>query len=111
MQPIDEGQQDSTITDQIQTLQDVLNRAQAQRTFDDVGGSQSPLEKENFFSDMQTPASKKAPKPSSLSQECLSKAKECIQKVSKKHTIEDTLFEIQKYILNFLYFIFTDLIG
>ena len=49
MQPIDEGQQDSTITDQIQTLQDALNHAQAQRTFDDVGGSQSPLEKENFF--------------------------------------------------------------
>ena len=111
MQPIDEGQQDSTITDQIQTLQDALNRAQAQRTFDDVGGSQSPLEKDIFFLDMQTSASKKAPKPSSLSQECLSKAKEHIQKVSKKCTIEDTLFEIQKYILNFLYFIFTDLIG
>ena len=109
MQPIDEPQQD--ITGQIQTLQDALNCAQAQRTFDDLRGSQSPLEKENFFSDMQTPVSKKDPKPSSLSQECLSKAKERIQKVSKKRTIEDTLFEIQKYIFTFLFFIFTDLIG
>ena len=109
MQPIDGPQQD--ITGQIQTLQDALNHAQAQRTFGDVGGSQSPLEKENFFPDMQTPVSKKGPKPSSLSQECLSKAKEHIQKGSKKRTIEDTLFEIQKYIFTFLFFIFTNLIG
>ena len=101
MQPIDEPQQD--VTDQIQTLQDALNRAQAQRTSDDVRGSQSPLEKENSSSDMQTPVSKKGPKPSSLSQESFSKAKEHIQKVSKKRTIEDTLFEIQRYVFNFLF--------
>ena len=95
MQPIDKPQQD--ITDQIQTLQDALNHAQAQRTSDDVRSSQSPLEKENLLSSMQTPVSKKGPKASPLSQESFSKAKESIQKVSKKRTIEDTLFEIQRY--------------
>ncbi|KAI6010744.1 hypothetical protein F5J12DRAFT_891242 [Pisolithus orientalis] len=47
----------------------------------------------------RTPVAKKGPKPSSITQENLAKAKEHIQKVSMKHTIEDALLDIQKHLL------------
>ncbi|KAL4062916.1 hypothetical protein J3A83DRAFT_4380489 [Scleroderma citrinum] len=110
LQPLDEPQESQVEftgldMSQIQTLQDALNYAQTQVPTESVAGgsntmasSQISAEKENLFSKLQTPLNKKSPKTSSLSQENLFKAKENIHKVSKKCTIEDTLFEIQKYI-------------
>ncbi|KIM50421.1 hypothetical protein SCLCIDRAFT_1225355, partial [Scleroderma citrinum Foug A] len=102
LQPLDPEPQaeftDSQVS-QFRTLHDALNHAQTQGSAGAVKGdtmdlSQGSLEPENFF--LQTPANKRGPKPSSFSQESLSKAKERIQKAPKKRTIEDTLFDIQK---------------
>ena len=81
IQPIDNPQPD--ITDQIQTVQDALNHAQAQRTSDDVRGSQSPLEKENLFSNMQIPVSKKGRKASPLSQETFLRQRSVLRRFQK----------------------------
>ncbi|KAF9232442.1 hypothetical protein BU15DRAFT_55018 [Melanogaster broomeanus] len=77
---------------EMRTLQDVLNMAQ-----------QSTVEKENIptlppskpQSDPSTPL-RTAPRSSMMSQDSISKAKERIQKVAKKRTIEDTLMDIHK---------------
>lgn len=82
---------------EIQTLQDALNFAQQSFSPEDLS-----FEKENVvpFStqlrpDPFTPLCT-VPWSSSMSQETLMKAKECIQKVAKKRTIEDTLMDIHK---------------
>ena len=116
LQPLDPEPQaeftDSQVS-QFRTLHDALNHAQTQGSAGAVKGdtmdlSQGSLEPENFF--LQTPANKRGPKPSSFSQESLAKAKERIQKAPKKHTIENTLFDIQKSVFSFLYSNFADLI-
>ncbi|KAJ8589912.1 hypothetical protein M405DRAFT_817173 [Rhizopogon salebrosus TDB-379] len=82
---------------QIQTLQDALNL----RAVGNTHGGVSPTfeladDKENFdFFASQTPVGKKAPKPSSLSRESITKAKGRIQKIPPKRSINDMLFEIQ----------------
>ena len=82
---------------EIQTLQDALNFAQQSFSPEDLS-----FEKENVvpFStqlrpDPFTPL-RTVPRSSSMSQETLMKAKERIQKVAKKRTIEDTLMDIHK---------------
>ncbi|KAH7918100.1 hypothetical protein BV22DRAFT_1051964 [Leucogyrophana mollusca] len=83
---------------QIRTLQDALNLAQMTHR-----GSSPSLEvdddKENatlLTASTPTPSQKKAPKPLSLSQDSILKAKGRIQKIPQKRTIDDTLFKIQK---------------
>ena len=105
LQPLDPEPQaeftDSQVS-QFCTLHDALNHVQTQGSAGAVKGdtvdlSLGCLEPENFsLKNTQTPANKRGPKPSSFSQESLSKAKERIQKAPKKRTIEDTLFDIQK---------------
>ncbi|KAL4070612.1 hypothetical protein J3A83DRAFT_4526360 [Scleroderma citrinum] len=88
MQPLSSSEADHEATEgddiglpnsqhqEIQTLQDALNLAQQSFSPEDIS-----FEKENS---------------SSISQERLMKAKEHIQKVTKKQTIEDTLMDIHK---------------
>ncbi|KAG1829879.1 hypothetical protein EV424DRAFT_1316324 [Suillus variegatus] len=45
---------------------------------------------------LQTPIGKKPPKPSSLSQDSIAKAKGRIQKLTPKRSLNDMLFDIQK---------------
>ena len=103
LQPLDPVTPPAEFTDsqvsQFRTLHDALNHAETQTSVEAVKGdtldsSQDSLEKETFS--LKAPANKRGPKPSSFSQESLSKAKERIQKAPKKRTIEDTLFDIQK---------------
>ncbi|KAG6330303.1 hypothetical protein ID866_8784 [Astraeus odoratus] len=92
LQPLDEPQIEfsSSQVSQIQTLQDALNYVQAQTSADMA---------RDDTRDLSQTLSEKDPRVSSLSWKSFSKAKEHVQKVLKKHTIEDTLFEIQKYSL------------
>ncbi|KAG2122243.1 hypothetical protein DEU56DRAFT_746050, partial [Suillus clintonianus] len=108
MQPPSDDEDNTTFTasqvSQIRTLQDALNHANtapraASPSFEFVN------DKENtpFFHAMmssQTPIRTKAPKPSSMSQDSITKVKGRIQKITPKRSIEDTLFEIQRVNLN-----------
>ncbi|KIK74405.1 hypothetical protein PAXRUDRAFT_19905 [Paxillus rubicundulus Ve08.2h10] len=82
---------------QIQMLQDAINMANAARVHAPLSTSASYADKENSAVDLtETPSQKKAPKLSSLSQDSISKAKDRIQKLPKKRTIDDTLQDIQR---------------
>jgi len=108
MQPLSSSRADEVIkgdavglTDlqcqEIQTLQDALNLAQQSFSPEDLS-----FEKENVAPlstqskpDPFTPSCT-VPRSSTMSQKTLMKAKERIQKVPKKQTIEDTLMDIHK---------------
>jgi len=108
MQPLSSSRADKVIkgdavglTDlqcqEIQTLQDALNLAQQSFSPEDLS-----FEKENVAPlstqskpDPFTPSCT-VPRSSTMSQKTLMKAKERIQKVPKKQTIEDTLMDIHK---------------
>ncbi len=75
---------------------EMVNTAPAATTLstsDSTASSASP-------SIVSTP-SKRAPKPSHLSDEALSKAKASIQVVPRKRSLEEQIFDIQKYVLLF----------
>lgn len=104
MQPPSDDEDDVVFTasqvSQIRTLQDALNLAGTTRRR--VSPSfETADDKENtpMFRDpisLQTPIGKKPPKPSSLSQDSIAKAKGCIQKLTPKRSLNDMLFDIQK---------------
>jgi hypothetical protein len=85
---------------QIQTLQDALNLASTAHrgvlpSFEITDNKENtPIFHPSVSS--QTPTGKKPPKPSSLSQDSIMKAKGRIQKLPPKCSLSDMLFNIQK---------------